>query len=331
LVTVPVGGAAISQHKNAFRADLLSTGVVEEAAFSESPLTAAYVTNSGYKWRGKDPNMTEQFHTVRVSPEYGRVARWQVVQGRDFSRAFATDSLGFVINETAARYMGFSDPVGERVQWGDNGVYTIIGVVKDMIMQSPFEPTTAMIFFLDTARTPLVDVRIRPGVSMAAAIGKIAGVYKKYDTDNPFEYRFVDEEYGRKFANEVRIGRLAGFFTGLAIFISCLGLFGLATFVAEQRTREIGVRKVLGASLGSLWALLSREFVKLVVLSLLIGGPLAWWIMQGWLAGYTYHTSLSWWIFAVAGSGAVVITLLTVSWQAVKAAMESPVKSLRSE
>ncbi|WP_431213347.1 ABC transporter permease [Puia sp. P3] len=331
LVTVPVGGAAISQHKDAFRADLLSTGVVEEAAFSESPLTAAYVTNSGYKWRGKDPNMTEQFHTVRVSPEYGRVARWQVVQGRDFSRAFATDSLGFVINESAARYMGFSNPVGERVQWGDNGVYTIIGVVKDMIMQSPFEPATAMIFFLDTARTPLVDVRIRPGVSAAAAIGKIAGVYKKYDTDNPFEYRFVDEEYGRKFATEVRIGRLAGFFTGLAIFISCLGLFGLATFVAEQRTREIGVRKVLGASLGSLWALLSQEFVKLVVLSLLIGGPLAWWIMQGWLAGYTYHTSLSWWIFAVAGTGAVVITLLTVSWQAVKAAMESPVKSLRSE
>ena len=331
VITVPMHGKAIADHADAFRADLLATGAIEEMAFSESPLTAVNVTNSGFKWEGKDPNMSEQFHTVRVSPEYGRVARWQVVQGRDFSRTFATDTMAFVINEAAARYMGLNNPVGQRVVWGDTEVWTIIGVVKDMIMQSPFEPVPPMIFIAANNRMSNIDIRIRPGASAAATLDKIAAVYKKYDADNPFEYKFVDEEYDRKFTTEVRIGKLAGFFTGLAIFISCLGLFGLATFVAEQRTREIGVRKVLGASLASLWALLSREFVRLVVLSLVIGGPLAWWIMDGWLHNYTYHTSLSWWIFAAAGSGAVAITLLTVSWQAIKAAMESPVKSLRSE
>jgi len=331
VVTIPLQDKTILDHADAFRADLLGTGAIEEMAFSESPLTAANVTNSGFKWEGKDPNMSEQFHTVRVSREYGKVARWQILQGRDFSRDFATDSSAFIINEAAARYMGLNDPVGKRVIWGDTEVWTIIGVVKDMIVQSPFEPAMPMIYIPATNRMSNIDIRIRPGVSAAAALDKVAGVYGKYDHNNPFGYKFVDEEYDRKFATEVRIGKLAGFFTGLAIFISCLGLFGLATFVAEQRTREIGVRKVLGASLVSLWALLSREFVRLVVLSLVIGGPLAWWIMDGWLKNYTYHTSLSWWIFAVAGSGAVAITLLTVSWQAIKAAMESPVKSLRSE
>jgi len=335
LVMVPVKSADIRHHSDAFRNEVLATGVVQDMAFSESPMTAVYISNSGFSWPGKDPGMQDDFSTVAVSPEYGRVAGWQIVAGRDFIRGLSTDSMAFVVNEAAVRYMGLKDPVGQRIKWGDNdGDYTIIGVVRDMVMQSPFEPVRQTIFFQHTsfsAESNYADVRIRPGVSAAAALDKIAGIYKKYDTDNPFEYKFVDEEYGSKFAAEVRVGRLAGFFTGLAIFISCLGLFGLATFVAEQRTREIGVRKVLGASLASLWALLSREFVKLVVLSLLIGGPLAWWIMEGWLAGYTYHTSLSWWIFAVAASGAVVITLLTVSWQAVKAAMESPVKSLRSE
>jgi len=331
LITVPMYGTAIPGHAATFRADLLATGAAEETAFSESPLTAVNVTNSGFKWEGKDPNMSEQFHTVRVSPEYGRVARWQVLQGRDFSRAFATDSMAFVINEAAARYMGLNDPVGQRVVWGDTEVWTIIGVVKDMVMQSPFEPVPPMIFIAAHNRMSNIDIRIKPGISAAAALDRIAAVYRKYDHDNPFEYKFVDEEYDRKFTNEMRIGKLAGSFTGLAILISCLGLFGLATFVAEQRTREIGVRKVLGASLASLWALLSREFVRLVLLSLLIGGPLAWWIMDGWLRNYTYHTSLSWWIFAVAGAGAVAITLLTVSWQAIKAAMKSPVTILRSE
>jgi predicted permease len=331
LITVPLKSAAIREHPEAFRDELLRTGTVKEVALSESPLTASYITNSGFKWKGKDPDMSEEFSTVCVSHEFGKVAGWQVVQGRDFSREFATDSMCFVINEAAARYMGFKNPVGERLEWGKNGFYTIIGVVKDMVMQSPYAPARQMLFILNTKRVSNIDIRMQPNVSAAAALRKIETVYKRYDTENPFEYTFVDQEYAKKFRTEERTGKLAGFFTALAIFISCLGLFGLASFIAEQRTKEIGVRKVLGASIFNLWHLLSKEFVGLVALSLLIGGPLAWWIMQGWLQNYHYHASLSGWIFLVAGAGAVLITLLTVSFQAIRAAMANPVKSLRTE
>ena len=334
LVMLPVKSDGLRNHYEAFRNDVLRTGVAEEMALSESPLTAVYITNSGYSWEGKDPAMTDDFSTVKVNPEYGKVTRWQIVEGRDFSRDLATDSLSFVINEAAVRYMGLKNPVGQRIKWGDNGSYTVIGVVKDMIMQSPFEAARQTIFYEHAAfvsNLNVIDVRIRPEISATVALGKIASIYKKYDSENPFEYQFVDQEYAKKFSSEERVGRLAGFFTALAIFISCLGLFGLASFIAEQRTKEIGVRKVLGASILHLWQLLSTEFLRLVVLSLLIGGPIAGWIMQGWLQNYHYHAALSWWIFALAGAGAVIITLLTVSFQAIKAAMVSPAKSLKTE
>jgi putative ABC transport system permease protein len=335
LVMLQAKSDGLRNHYEAFRNDVLRTGAVEEMALSESPLTAVYVSNSGYTWTGKDPAMTDDFSTVKVNPEFGKVTRWQIVEGRDFSRDLATDSLSFVINEAAVRYMGLKDPVvGQRIKWGDNGNYTIIGVVKDMIMRSPFEAARQTIFYEHAgfvSNLNVIDVRIRPDVSPTIALSKIASVYKKYDSENPFEYQFVDQEYAKKFTSEERVGKLAGFFTALAIFISCLGLFGLASFIAEQRTREIGVRKVLGASILNLWQLLSSEFIRLVVLSLLIGGPIAWWVMQGWLQNYHYHAGLSWWIFALAGTGAVLITLLTVSFQAIKAAMANPVKSLRTE
>jgi len=335
LVMLSINSDALRNHYEAFRNDVLRTGAVEGMALSESPLTAVHISNSGYSWEGKDPAMTDDFSTVKVNPEFGKVSRWQIIEGRDFDRDLATDSLSFVINEAAVKYMGLKSPVvGQRIQWGDNGSYTIIGVVRDMIMRSPFEQTKQTIFYEHAgfvSNLNNIDVRIRPDVSTAAALGKIEAIYKKYDSENPFEYRFVDQEYAKKFSSEERVGKLAGFFTSLAIFISCLGLFGLASFVAEQRTREIGIRKVLGATVLNLWQLLSTEFIRLVLLSLLIGGPLAWWVMHDWLQNYYYHADLSWWIFALAGTGAVVITLLTVSFQAIKAAIANPVKSLRTE
>jgi len=335
LVMIPINSDGLRNHYESFRNEVLRTGTVEEMALSESPLTAVYISNSGYTWEGKDPAMTDDFSTVKVNAEFGKVARWQIIEGRDFNRDLATDSLSFIINEAAVKYMGLKEPVvGQQIKWGKNGSYTIIGVVKDMIMRSPFDAARQTIFFEHAgfvSNLNNIDVRIRPNVSTAAALDKIASIYKKYDAENPFEYRFVDQEYAKKFSNEERVGKLAGFFTTLAIFISCLGLFGLASFVAEQRTREIGVRKVLGASILNLWQLLSSEFLRLVLLSLLIGGPIAWWFMQGWLQNYHYHADLSWWIFAIAGTGAVLITILTVSFQAIKAAMASPVKSLRTE
>ena len=334
LVMTPLKIKDFATHADALRNDLIRTGVVKDLAWSETRITNSNINNMGFKWQGKPPGLQEVFNTLGVSPEFGTTAGWQIVKGRDFSKDYATDSSGIIINEAAATYLGFKDPIGQSMQWGDNGQYKIIGVVKNMIMQSPYEPVKQTIFYtahLSFSKTNIANIRLQPGAGVAAALSKIAKVYKSYDPDNPFEYQFADQEYAKKFGNEQRIGKLAGFFTLLAILISCLGLFGLASFVAEQRTREIGIRKVLGASVASVWHLLTREFVLLVTLSLLIGSPVAWWIMHGWLQNYSYHSTVSWWIFAVASGGSLAITLLTVSFQALKAGLMNPVKSLRAE
>lgn len=227
--------------------------------------------------------------------------------------------------------MGFNNnAVGELVT-KDGKTYQIIGVIKDVVVQSPYEPVRAAVYQIAEDWTSVVVLRLNPEKKVSEALTAVESIFTKYSTTVPYEYSFVDDEYARKFGDEERIGKLAGVFTGLAILISCLGLFGLASYVAEQRTKEIGVRKVLGASVASLWRLLSRDFVLLVVIALLIASPLAWYFMDDWLQKYTYRTALSWWIFAAAGAGALTITLLTVSFQAIKAALMNPVKSLRSE
>ncbi len=331
LLTIPLKNDQINQRFETFRNELLQTGAVEEVAKSESSLTSTDVSNSGFDWKGKDPGMKDGFVTMRVSHEFGKTVDWEIVEGRDFSRDFVTDSVGFIINEAAAAYMGLDNPVGEQVKWGEGAVYTIIGVVNDMITHSPYDPVRQMIFFIDYKRSEVANVKLKPSVSIPEALAKIETVYQKHDPVNPFEYYFADEQYAEKFRAEERIGKLAGFFAILAIFISCLGLFGLASYVAEQRTKEIGIRKVLGASVGQLWQLLSKDFVLLVLISCLIAAPLAYYFLHGWLQNYEYRTDISWWIFVLAGLGALGITLLTVSFQTIKAALSNPVKSLRSE
>jgi putative ABC transport system permease protein len=335
LITVALQSFKVNPHLEALRRDLLQSGFVEGIAGSESSPANTWITNSGFDWPGKDPSLQEEFTSNGITPEFGKVTGWQIAEGRDFSRDYSTDSTSFLINETAAKYMGLRHPIGQQVKWGNNGRFTIIGVVKDMVAQTPYDPVTPMIFYMSSSLSfshlGVIDIRLRPGAGTARALAAIGAIFKKYDPEDPFEYRFADEEYAKKFGEEERIGRLAGFFTLLAIIISCLGLLGLSSFVAEQRTREIGVRKILGASVFHLWQLLSREFVGLVGLSLLIGGPIAWWIMKGWLAGYRYHAGLSWWVFALATLGAIGLTLFTVSFQAIRAALANPVKSLRSE
>jgi ABC-type antimicrobial peptide transport system permease subunit len=235
--------------------------------------------------------------------------------------------------------MGLKDPIGTDVTWtwwmDKTQVmhYKIIGVVKDMVVESPYAPTKATVYYekgLNGGYSNM-EIKVRPGVSMSAALPKIGAVMKELVPSAPFEYRFVDEDYAQKFALEDRMSALARFFAGLAIFISCLGLFGLASFTAEQRTREVGIRKVLGASAAGVWRLLSTEFVVLVGVSLLIAMPVAWYIMSHWLTNFNYRVSISLWVFVGSGFGALVISLMTVSWQAVRAAMANPVKSLRTE
>jgi ABC-type antimicrobial peptide transport system permease subunit len=229
------------------------------------------------------------------------------------------------------------DPVGETItwKWRDNQPqpYQILGVIRDMVMESPYEHVEPTLFFVKALNGGVswINIRIKPGVAASQALPKIEAAFKKIVPSAPFDYKFVDQDYALKFAAEERISKLAGFFAILAVFISCLGLFGLASFVAEQRTKEIGVRKILGASVFNLWRLLSREFLLLVIISLFIATPLAYYFMDSWLQDYQYRTELSWWIFAGAAIIAIVITLLTVSFQAIKAAIANPVKSLRTE
>jgi ABC-type antimicrobial peptide transport system permease subunit len=315
------------------RRELKNTGVVTEMAQSNSPLTGIWSNNKEFIWKGKDPSLEITFGTPSITQEYGNTVGWQFKAGRDFSPSFPTDSAGVVVNEAAAKIIGLQEPVGETITWdkkSGNKNYQIIGVIKDMVMESPFEPVRPTLYFMDES-SGWIFVRINPDVSAGEALPKIESVFKKIVPSVPFDYKFADDEYRKKFAAEVRIGNLATFFAILAILISCLGLFGLTLFVAEQRTKEIGVRKVLGATVFNVWALLSKDFVLLVSISLLIAGPLSYYFMHNWLQNYQYRTQLSWWIFGVAGLGTLLITLLTVSFQSVKAAIANPVKSLRTE
>jgi len=327
LVSIPLT-SGLWGHYEAIRNDLLQSGIAENMAESSQPATQ-FNNNNSILWRGKDPARVVFFRDVNVTSDFGKTIGWQIKGGRDFSRAFATDSSAAILNESAASIMGFTNPIGEVIKY-DNKNYNVVGVVKDMVTQSPYEPLQPSVFFC-SGWMGVVTIRIKSGTPVNQALAKIAAVYKKYEPAAPFEYKFVDDDYARKFSNEVRIGNLASVFAALAIFISCLGLFGLASFVAEQRTKEIGVRKVLGASVFNLWKMLSKDFALLVFISCFIAIPVAWYFLNKWLLNYSYHTTISWWIFAATIAGALVITLLTVSYQAIKAALANPVKSLRTE
>ena len=329
MVQVPVKTPDIHKQFSAVRNDLLQSGAVVEIAESGSPVTDVWSDNSGINWRSKPPGLQCDFSTIPVSPEFGKAVGWQVVAGRDLSGAYASDSSAVILNEAAVHFMGLKSPLGETVSWYRN--FKVIGVVKDMVMESPYDPVKPAMFFLLTFPGNYVDIRLNTKMSASAALDKVQAIFRQYNPASPFDYQFTNAEYARKFADEERIGKLAGFFTVLAIFISCLGLFGMASFMAEQRTKEIGVRKVLGASVLNLWQLLSKDFVLLVVISLILATPVATFIMNKWLLKYQYHTELSWWIFAATSGGAILITLLTVSYQGIKAAMANPVRSLKSE
>ena len=313
------------------RRDLLQTGAVAEVAESSSPSTHIWNNYGDIDWNGKDPGVNAMFGMIAVTHDFGATVGWHIRDGRDFSRAFPTDSGSFILNETAVRLTGFKHPVGQVMKWeGKNCVIT--GVVKDLIMESPYEPVKPTIFFLGyTNWLDFLTIRIDPSMPVGEALARIAPVFKRYNAGSPFDYQFVDAEYAKKFSDEQRLGDLATVFAILAIFISCLGLFGLASFVAEQRTKEIGVRKVLGASVFQLWKMLSTDFVRLVLIALLIASPLALYFMHRWLQNYSYRTTLSWWLFASVGAGIFLLTLLTVSFQAIKAALTNPGKTLRTE
>ena len=341
LVTVQIKSPDLIQKAELLSRELKNSGVATEVARSSSPTTAVWSNNGGLEWKNKDPNKEDGFGTIWITHDYGKTVGWQFKEGRDYSPSFASDSVSngsdstiihsMVINEAAAKYMDLKDPVGEIIKW-DGYPFKIIGVIKDMVMESPFDPVRQTMYLVNYDQTnSCIHVRINPNISTREALAKMESIFKRLVPSVPFDYKFVDTEYATKFAGEERIGNLASFFAVLAIFISCLGLFGLASFIAKKRTKEIGIRKVLGATVYNLWKMLSADFVVLVLIACFMAVPLAYYFLNQWLQKYEYRTDLSWWIFGVAIGGALLITLLTVSFQAIKAAVANPVKSLRTE
>lgn len=307
--------------------ELLQTGYVDVVArSSQSP--AHFSNNNSVDWRGKDPGSAVFFRNVDVSPEFGKALGWVVKEGRDFSVDFA-DSSSAILNEAALNIMGLENSLGEIIKFRDKE-YRIVGIVNDMVTQSPYEPSEPSVFFTDGWQGVAL-VKLNPSKGVHEALENIRTVFKKHNPSAPFSYSFVDEDFARKFSKEEKMARLATCIALFAGFISCLGLFGLSSFVAEQRTKEIGIRKVLGASATSLWRLLSRDFALLVGLSSVIASPLAYYFLNNWLQNYPYRTNLSWWIFVIAIGGTLLVTLLTVSVQTIKACTMGPVKSLRLE
>ncbi len=336
LIMLEMKGNDLKGKYEILSSELKKTGVVAEVSQSMGKITQVWSNNDGWDWQGRDPALTKSFGTLTITPEHGNVIGWQILQGRDFSNNLVSDSSAIIINEAALNYMGVMNVVGERMSWTFNDKtyhYEVIGIVKDMVMESPYQPIRPTIFLMKApnGKPNWVNIKINPAISTQQALIKIEEVLKKVAPTIPFDYKFVDEEYNAKFLAEVRIGKLASLFSSLAIFISCLGLYGMASFIAEQRTKEIGIRKVLGASITNLCALLSKDFVLLVAISCIVAIPIAYYSMAAWLMKFPYRTELSFWIFIVTCVGALMITLLTISFQAIKTAMENPVKSLRSE
>jgi putative ABC transport system permease protein len=333
LVMMQMHTSKIHDHFFAFREELQRTGAIAEVAESISPVTASWPFNGGLTWTGHNSAVPgdPDFAMKGVSQEYAKTVGLQFTEGRDFRTGpSGSDAMTMILNESTVRYMGLKDPVGKTITWAGRK-FTVIGVVKNMVMESPYElPVPAMFYLMPWTMTN-ITIRINPQLSVQEAFRRISPVFSKYSPAEPFDYKFVDEEYDAKFRDESRVGQLASFFTALAIFISCLGLFGLASFVAEQRTKEIGVRKILGASVFNLWKMLSKDFILLVIFSCLLAIPIAWWLLHQWLQQFAYRTEISWWIFAAAGIGAILITLMTVSYQSIKAALTNPVRSLRTE
>ncbi|WP_407557440.1 ABC transporter permease [Winogradskyella sp. 4-2091] len=336
LIQIPVMSNQFIGKKDLLREQFIASGGAIEMAGTSGPMTEVWSNRSGYTWEGKPAGFQEDLAFTSVSYEFVETLGLNVTEGRGFSREFATDSNAVILNETAVKYMGIKNPIGKYIRDSDtedpSPPLKIVGVVEDMIIQSPYSAVKQAMYVFDSdANVAYYNVRLNPKKSTSQNLILIENVFKKNFPNTPFDYQFVDEEYGAKFKSEERIASLARVFTALAIFISCLGLFGLASFVAEQRTKEIGVRKVLGASISQLWLLLSKDFITLVVIALLIASPVAYYIMGQWLQKFSYRTTVSWDVFAIACFGALIITLITVSFQAIKAATSNPVKSLRTE
>jgi ABC-type antimicrobial peptide transport system permease subunit len=310
--------------------DLLSTGYLEAVAKSSSSMTNINNDWGGFDWQGKDPNLKVSLEVIMTDHDYEKATGMNFIAGRPFSREFKTDSDAVILNEAAVKLIGFKNPVGKIIKQGDK-VLNIIGVTENVVIRDVFRSVNPGVILFREENLSTVLLRLKPTSDVQKSLVAMKPIFEKYNPSLPFEYKFADQEFAMKLDMENKLAKLSGIFAGLTIFISCLGLFGLAAFMAERRTKEIGIRKVLGASVANVWVLLSKEFVLLVIISCVIASPIAFMLMHSWLQQYDYRIDISVWIFVFAGLTAVVITIVTVSFQAIRAALANPVKSLRTE
>jgi predicted permease len=322
---------SIGKNYALIRNELITSGAATSVTKTSSPMTEGWSDSWGFDWQGKDKEAKIDFNMFNVDGDFSKTMNLKIIEGRDIDiKTYPSDSSAIMINQAALKIMKFKNPIGQIVMNNDTKL-TIVGVVKDFILQSPYEPVKQMIIQGPSAWFNVIHYKLNEKNTTAENLKLVEGVFKKYNSEYPFDYHFVDEEYSKKFADEQRVGTLASLFAGLTIFISCLGLFGLATYMAQNRIKEIGVRKVLGASVFGVTSMLSKDFLKLVAIAFIFATPIAWYSMEHWLQTYTYRVNVSIWVFAVAAFVTTLLSIVTVSFQAVKAALANPVKSLRSE
>jgi ABC-type antimicrobial peptide transport system permease subunit len=337
LLTIYRTTPELYKNYDVMRNELRATGAIDDMTLAIGSTYSLDSKPDGWNWPGKDPNANPLLGWLGVASNYGKTVKWEFVQGRDFSSDYLTDSMGLVINETAVKYLGFKHPIGatmsSKYTQVPNQPLHVIGVIKDMVMESPFAKVYPTIYTMNLPQENLLclNLKLNPSMPFAKAIAMVEPVFRKYNPSAPFTYYENDRVYDSLFTLEERIGTLSLVFAGFAIFISCLGLFGLSSFTAEQRKREIGVRKVLGASVLNVWRMLSKEFMVLIFISLCVSLPVSYYVMYNWLQRYSYRVSMSVWIFIGTIAIALFITLVTVSFQSIRASLANPVKSLRTE
>ncbi|MDP4262377.1 MAG: ABC transporter permease [Bacteroidota bacterium] len=318
-------------HYPAIYNELMATNVVENVAASNNQVLSIGSSSGDFSWEGKIPNSQLLVSMEWVSPQYVPAMGMKLASGRNFYDDITSDSSSIIVNETFAGIIGKKDPVGQIITRGNGRKLTIAGVVKDFIYNDMYRKPDPLILFCDTSNVNELAIRLKANRDISKAVSKIETVIKSNNPAYPFEYKFLDDEFNDLFKSESLIGKLSRVFAFLTILISCLGLFGLAAYTAERRTKEIGIRKVLGATVPNVITLLSKDFIRLVVIASVIAFPLAWWMMNKFLQDFAYRIAIQWWVFAVAGLLAVAIALFTVSFQAIRAAVMNPVKSLRTE
>jgi putative ABC transport system permease protein len=318
----------LTKNYTALRNELIQKDIVESVTTATSPATNVWWHTDIEAWPGKNAGETVEMGCIFVSEDYFKTVGMNLQAGKNFSGSY--DSTSVIFNETAIKRLRIKDPVGRQITFNGRQ-YIIAGVVKDALMISPFKPADPTMFYCSPDPQGIVLYKLSRNIKTQNAIAQLTSIFNKYDPAYPYDYFFADVDYASKFKLEMLIGKLAGLFAGLAIFISCLGLFGLAAYVAEQRTKEIGIRKVLGASVQQVWMLLSKDFIVLVFISCVIASPVAYYFLHGWLMNYDYRINIGAGVFLLSALLAILITIITISFQAIKAAIANPVKSLRTE